>query len=178
MWTRHNLGFLVVDRLAEEFHLKWSHCSFTKADAAHDKEKGVYLLKPLNFMNNSGVAIEAFRSKYDIALEDILVVCDDLNISFGEIRIRPQGTSGGHNGLKSVIEKLGSQDFSRLRLGIAHPGHKDKVVDYVLESFTKEEKKELKEFIEEAAQCCLTWFNEGTQEAMNHHNRRKESQNE
>jgi PTH1 family peptidyl-tRNA hydrolase len=177
-WTRHNLGFLVVDYLAQEFRIKWSHCSFTKADSAHDKAKDFYLLKPLNFVNNSGIAVEAFQKKYNILTEDILVVCDDLNLDFKDMRVRPSGTSGGHNGLKSIKEKLESQNFARLRLGIAHPGHKDKVVDYVLEEFTKEEKKELKDFIEEAAKCCQTWLNDGIQEAMNHYNRRKESKNE
>ncbi len=174
--TRHNLGFLVVDRIAEDLKLKFKSCSFTEAVAVEDKANHGFFLKPMTFVNQSGLALRAFADYYKVEPQDILVVCDDLSLAFGDLRIRANGSPGGHNGLKSITEHLGTQDFSRLRLGIAHPGDKAKVVDYVLEDFSTREKKQLNGFIDEAAECCLVWLNKGIHQAMNQYNsnRRKE----
>ena len=101
------------------------------------------------------------------------MICDDLNLEFGQVRLRDQGSDGGHNGLTSIIECLKTKNFARLRLGIGHPGDKDKVVDYVLSDFSKEEKKKLEEFIKQSVDCCEVWLNDGISKAMDQFNRKK-----
>ena len=175
--TRHNLGFLVVRRLAEKLDVDFKSSSFTNGLVAKTECQGtcVYLLLPLTFMNRCGLAIKPMVNKMEMDFSNILVVCDDFNLGFGQIRLRSEGSDGGHNGLKSTIEHLGVKDFPRLRCGIGEP-HKNKdVADYVLEKFSKEEKNKLDEFIEEASECCLMWSQEGTLKAMEKYNRRKEN---
>ena len=172
--TRHNLGFLTIDKLAENLKLKFKPCSFTKGLAAEDRTNQLFLLKPMSYVNASGEVVKAAAERYKTAPENILVICDDLNLNFAEIRIRPKGSTGGHNGLKSIAQYLGTSDFARLRLGIEHPGHKAKVVEYVLEEFDSRERKILEEFVSEAALCGLEWLNEGIKQTMNRYNRRKE----
>ncbi len=167
-YTRHNIGFLVVRRLAEKFNTKFSLSSLSNCLMAEIKgeDKKLYLALPLKYMNNSGVVIRKIVSKLDFDLKDILIVCDDFNLDFGQIRIRPKGSDGGHNGLESIIRLLVEEEFPRLRMGIDHPGSKEDVVDYVLEGFDKNEKNELEDFIRRAANCCLIWLDEGIKKAM------------
>ena len=174
-YTRHNLGFLVVRRLAEKLKLKFALSSLTKGMTAEGmfEEDSVCLLAPLIYMNNSGVAISRLMSKKDFSPEDILVVCDDFNLDFEQIRLRAKGSDGGHNGLSSVIEHLNTEQFARLRMGIGYPPGKKDTVDYVLEEFKKKEKECLDGFIEEAVSCCLMWLKGGINSAMDQHNRRK-----
>ncbi|MCK5260286.1 MAG: aminoacyl-tRNA hydrolase [Candidatus Omnitrophica bacterium] len=174
-WTRHNLGFLVVRRLAEKLKLKFALSSLTNGMAAEGifEEDDICLLAPLTYMNNSGVAISRLMSKKDLSTEDILVVCDDFHLDFEQVRLRAKGSDGGHNGLSSVIEHLGTEQFARLRMGIDYPPGKKDTVDYVLEEFKKKEKDRLDGFIDEAVSCCLMWLKEGTNAAMDQHNRRK-----
>lgn len=108
----------------------------------------------------------------------MLVVCDDMNIVYGQLRLKPSGTDGGNNGLKSVIAQLETADFPRLRMGIGKPAHKDGNVDFVLSEFTHQEKQYLQEFIKEAAQCCEVWLKEGIGTAMDQFNKRKENGNQ
>jgi PTH1 family peptidyl-tRNA hydrolase len=175
-WTRHNLGFLVVDKLAEQLGCKFQKSSLTKSVVANGlvDEQTVHLVKPMTFMNNSGQALRELVYKKGCDLNDVLIVCDDLALSFGEIRLKTQGSAGGHNGLKSIGEHLGTKDFNRLRLGVGHPGDRHQVVDFVLGQFNKIEKKELSLFIEKATQCAMTWVKEGITQAMDQYNRRKE----
>ena len=133
----------------------------------------VMLLKPLTFVNHSGLAVKATVQRKEIGLENLLVVADDLNLDFGTLRVRPEGSAGGHNGLTSVIDELKTQNFPRLRLGVGHPGNKEDVVDFVLSQFDKTEKVKLTSIIEEAGLCCKTWIKEGTAKAMDQFNRRK-----
>jgi PTH1 family peptidyl-tRNA hydrolase len=174
-YTRHNLGFLVVQRLAEKLKLKFALSSLTKAMAVEGTFEGnsICLLAPLTFMNNSGVAISRFMSKKDLLPEDILVVCDDFHLDFEQIRVRSKGSDGGHNGLSSVIQHLDTEQFARLRMGIGYPPGKKDTVDYVLEEFVKAERNRLDNFIDEAVSCCLVWLSEGINTAMDQHNRRK-----
>jgi len=176
--TRHNLGFFVVQYLAKKFSLKLETSSLTKGFVAEGQWEGtrVYLLLPMTFMNNSGVAIKSIVVKKEIALENILVICDDLNLDFGQLRLRSKGGDGGHNGLSSVIQYLETEKFSRLRMGIDSPNGKKDVTDYVLEEFSKKEQNGLNDFIREAAECCLAWMRDGTNQAMEKYNRiRKEN---
>ncbi|MBF0483219.1 MAG: aminoacyl-tRNA hydrolase [Candidatus Omnitrophica bacterium] len=175
-YTRHNIGCLAIEYLAEEMKLKFHASSFTKAVIAEGLWEGkqVCLLFPTTFMNNSGTAVRRMAEKYATPLEHILVICDDFNLPFGQLRLRSKGSDGGHNGLLSVIEHLGSQDFARLRMGVGEPKGGD-VADYVLEEFTNIEKKGLKEFVSEAAECSHSWIQEGISRSMEKFNRRKEN---
>jgi len=173
--TRHNLGFLVLKKLAKELKVSISASSLTKGWTAKTRVRGntVYFLLPSTYMNNSGLAVEQFVLKKKIAVENILVVTDDMNLDFGQLRIRKKGSDGGHNGLYSLIYCLKTNEFNRLRLGIGQPKKKQDTVDFVLEQFSSAEKKMLKDFIQDACQCCLVWMKEGINQAMNQFNRRK-----
>ncbi len=176
-YTRHNLGFLVVEQLAKELSFRFKKSSFTKGFVAEGQFEGkdVALLLPQTFMNHSGLAVKPMVQHKNIELSNILVVCDDLNLDFGQMRLRPNGSDGGHNGLTSINELLESKEYARLRMGIGHPGHKDQVVDYVLTEFSKEEKKDLDNFIEQATTCCLVWLRDGMNQAMDQFNRRNKN---
>ncbi len=178
--TRHNLGFLVVEEIVQRWKLKLKSCSFTKALTANGiNENGdIHLLMPTTYVNNSGSAVSDFLRYKKLSLENILVVCDDINLSFGEMRLKKCGSAGGHNGLKSIISILGTDDFARLRLGVGHPGSKEKVVQFVLEDFSKDESKNLDGFIDQAADCCLQWIENGINKAMSDYNKRKKENEE
>ncbi len=177
-YTRHNLGFLAVARLAKEQGLKFVRNSACQGFLAEDDIDGVRaaLLLPLTFVNHSGVAVREIVKRKKILPENILVVCDDLNIDFGQLRLRPEGSDGGHNGLTSVITHLRTRQFPRLRMGIGRPRGKEDVVDFVLSGFYKEERPLLDAFIDEAVSCCMIWLKEGTTKAMSRFNsKRKEN---
>jgi len=167
-YTRHNLGFLVVSHLAKKLDWQWRSDRLTQGLIAKGELEGkeIYLLLPQTFMNNSGVSIKAFFQRKKLSLEDLLVICDDLNLSFGDMRLRSKGSAGGHKGLSSMIQYLQGQDFGRLRLGIGQPSRKEQTVDYVLQEFDKGEKKLLDELLDEATNCCLIWLREGINKAM------------
>lgn len=173
--TRHNLGFVVVKRLAQQYHLKIKPSSLCKGNLAEGEILGkpCCLLFPLTYMNNSGIAVKSIVEKKEVAFQDILVVCDDFNLDFGQLRIRRDGSDGGHNGLSSVIYHLNSSDFVRLRVGIGVlKGSKDPV-DFVLEEFTKKEGEQLSPSIQEAVDCCLAWLTQDMEKVMCQFNKRK-----
>ena len=174
-YTRHNLGFLVVRRLAGELKWKFALSSLTNGMTAEGMFEGepVCLLAPLTYMNNSGVAVSQLMSKKDLSPGNILVVCDDFNLDFEQVRLRPQGSDGGHKGLSSIIGHLGTEQFARLRMGIGYPPGAQDAVDYVLEAFKKKESDRLDGFIDGAVSCCLMWLREGIHTAMDRHNRKK-----
>ena len=134
------------------------------------------LLMPMTFMNNSGVSVKKLVDRQGIALEDVLIVCDDLDLPLGKLRLRSSGSAGGHNGLKSIIQDLGSNQFARLRLGIDSPKHADGTVDYVLANFTPAEKKVLPDLINHALDCVTCWVTEGAQVAMNVYNKKQKAE--
>ena len=175
-YTRHNLGFLVVTQFAKQHRLKFSRGLFQQALVATGKihHHEAILALPLTYVNRSGAAVRRLVSKNEIPLEDILVVCDDLALDFGCMRLRSQGSDGGHNGLTSLIEELKTEKFARLRLGIGAPGEKEETAGYVLGEFSDHEKKHLEDFIQKAVDCCNTWLTRGTSPAMNQFNKRKE----
>ncbi|MDO8581092.1 MAG: aminoacyl-tRNA hydrolase [Candidatus Omnitrophota bacterium] len=176
-YTRHNLGFLVGERCAQLYRGKFSLCSFTKALMAQGtiNQTTVKIVLPTTFMNHSGLAVKQSLDHENIGLQDLFVVCDDVNLEFGRMRLREKGSDGGHNGLASIIEQLGTSDFARLRLGVGQPPTKEQMVDYVLEEFNKEEKRYLEGFIDQAAQCCTVWLNEGIHKASELFNKREKN---
>lgn len=176
--TRHNLGFLVLEYIAKQ-----QTVAFAKklgkdgllAQAQID-DKTVQLLLPMTFVNNSGVAVKRAVMEHQVDMDRLLLVCDDVDLPFGRVRLRSDGGDGGHNGLTSVISHLKTKKFARLRLGVGAPTPGQDMADYVLGEFSADEKKALKDFVAMAAECCLVWLKEGTHTAMNHFNRRKENE--
>ncbi len=170
--TRHNYGFLVVDELARRLGkpVRTPEC---QSLTCQGKLEGVPLLlaKPQTFMNVSGVAVAALTSKHPIVSPgQVLVISDDLALPFGRLRIRREGSAGGHNGLKSIIEKLGTQSFPRLRLGIAPDHPLAETRDYVLGTFTRSEQMALSATITRAADAATVLFTRGIEEAMGSYN--------
>ena len=171
-WTRHNLGFLVLESLGAQQKVLWRNsasCHGMLAKAVIEDFE-CSLLMPATFMNNSGLSVKKLADRTGTSPEDILIVCDDLSLSFGELRLRPSGSAGGHNGLKSIIKDLGSNQFARLRMGIDAPQNPVDTVDYVLANFTRLEKKALPDFINHALDCVTCWVTEGAPVAMNRFN--------
>lgn len=149
--TRHNAGFMVIDELARRWNVSVSQnkCKALIGEARVGTEK-VALLKPMTFMNLSGESVRAFMDYYKAQLEDMIVVYDDLDTETGRIRLRYQGSAGGHNGIKSIIQHTGTQTFNRVRMGISRPKPGVQVVDYVLGSFSKAEQPDVRRMVEEA----------------------------
>lgn len=149
--TRHNAGFMVIDELAKRWNVSVSQnkCKALIGEARVEGEK-VALLKPMTFMNLSGESVRAFMDFYKVKLEDMIVVYDDLDTETGRIRLRYQGSAGGHNGIKSIIQHVGTQTFNRVRMGISRPKPGVQVVDYVLGTFAKSEQPGVARMVEEA----------------------------
>ncbi|CAH0347581.1 aminoacyl-tRNA hydrolase [Bacillus sp. CECT 9360] len=169
--TRHNIGFDVIDELSK----KWA----IPLDQA--KHKGIYgigsvngekilLLKPLTYMNLSGESIAAVMNFFKAELEDIVVLYDDLDLPVGRIRLRQKGSAGGHNGIKSTIAHLGTQEFNRIRIGIGRPIGRIPVIDYVLGRFMKEDWETMSKVIEKCAEACEDWTKKPFLQVMNEHN--------
>lgn len=170
-FSRHNLGFLVVEKLAKsqkiEINQRGFSCLFGQGKL---EANDLFLAKPLTFMNLSGQAASSIVKKKKIDLADLLVVVDDVNLPVGRIRIRPGGSDGGHRGLRSIIEALGTQEFPRLRIGAgAQPG-KARLSAHVLSRFNKSQTKIINEALEKACECSIIWTKEGIQAAMNRFN--------
>ncbi|MBL7182972.1 MAG: aminoacyl-tRNA hydrolase [Anaerolineae bacterium] len=168
--NRHNVGFQCLDRLAEAWGLSFSRRKH-KALLAQGQIAGlkVILAKPQTFMNLSGDAVERMARFYKLPPESILVIYDDLDLPVGRIRLRPEGGSGGHKGMKSIIEHLGTNGFPRLRVGIGRPTHGDPA-DYVLDDFTPDERITIDEVYERVASAVELWLTEGIAVAMNKYN--------
>ncbi|NOZ55245.1 MAG: aminoacyl-tRNA hydrolase [Calditrichaeota bacterium] len=173
-WTRHNIGFRVADHLAKRLGVDFRddrHAWVTPWIAVPDAETSICLAKPTTYMNRSGLAASYLLDKYDLEPDDLLVICDDVNLPFGRLRLRPKGSDGGHNGLASVIEWLGTQEFPRLRIGIGANFGPGELVDYVLSDFTDEEEKLLPEIVQRAGDAVLMVAREGLEKAMSVFNR-------
>jgi PTH1 family peptidyl-tRNA hydrolase len=169
--TRHNIGFRVIDSLAARLKVAVNRTRF-KARCGWGRATGsrLVLLKPWQFMNKSGQAVAKAMAFYKLSLGNLLVVCDDMALSLGVIRLRKKGSAGGHNGLADVIEKLGTENFNRLRVGIGSDESVDSV-DYVLDRPADAERPLLREVIEKAAEAVLCWVEHGIEVASNRYNR-------
>ncbi len=168
--TRHNVGFMVLDRLAADRKLPWDYSE--KWGAAWAKSD-VILVKPATFMNRSGEPLSAIANFYKIAAAEILVVIDDLALPLGRLRVRTEGSSGGHNGLDSIFEHFGTEAVPRLRVGIG-AAPVEGAVDYVLGRFFEEEKKLLDETLVRAAAAVQCAIDKGANAAMNAFNKNQE----
>jgi peptidyl-tRNA hydrolase, PTH1 family len=171
-WTRHNCGFMVIDELARRAgkEVKAPECQALTARATIGGEQ-IMLVKPQTFMNLSGVAVAALIKKYEIPeRSSILVISDELALPFGKIRIRARGSAGGQKGLKSIIEKLGGQDFPRLRLGIAPDHPVNDASDFVLSEFPKKDRDELARIVALAADAVEALLTTGVANAMSKYN--------
>lgn len=169
--TRHNLGFMVLDRMAERLgvqFLKEKH----EGLLAETRFTGVPLLmvKPLTYMNLSGSCVAALARNKIFSPADILVVVDDVSLPLGKVRVRADGSAGGHNGLKSIIERLGTQDFARVRMGVGENEAGGDLAEYVLAKFRPEEKPVAAEMVERAVDAALCWVAAGVEPAMNQFN--------
>jgi PTH1 family peptidyl-tRNA hydrolase len=171
--TRHNVGFMVVDEIASRHHLTLSMAPSQVPETLVAKRFGVdplLVAKPLTFMNNSGDAVAALARYYDIAASDLLIVVDEVALPFGRLRARQRGSAGGHNGLKSVIARLGTTEFARLRLGIGRGDVRRDLADHVLSRFEADEQPVLEEFITRAADAAEMFAVDGIGKVMNTYN--------
>lgn len=169
--TRHNLGFAVLAELARQFAAGRPKSKFQGevVEADLDREKAL-LLSPVTYMNNSGASVQAARDFYRLPDEDLLVVCDDLNLPPARLRFRARGSSGGQKGLADVIRRLGTEEFARLRIGIGPPPDGWDATDYVLSKFTRQEMPEIEEAVRRAVDAVAVWAREGIQHCMNQYN--------
>ena len=170
--TRHNAGFLLVEKLAEQWKANWTNerkflARVARADCAGKK---VLLAEPQTFMNLSGEAVGALVQYYQLPLAKILVVVDDADLPLGEIRLRPGGGTGGHHGLESVTQHLGAKEFARLRIGIGRKNEVRQITGHVLGKFGADESALLEKVLERAAAQLECWLNAGLQPAMNQFN--------
>jgi len=169
--TRHNFGFMLVDRIAVRLNARGMKVQ-SKAivmDARYEERK-LILAKPQTFMNLSGQSVQGLIHFYKIPLENVMILSDDLDIPFGTIRIRASGGPGGQRGLSSIIEKLGTKDIPRMRLGIGRPPGRMDAADYVLQQFSKDESQTLSETLDRAADATLEFVMNGLTAAMNKFN--------
>ncbi|MBC8198993.1 MAG: aminoacyl-tRNA hydrolase [Desulfobacterales bacterium] len=176
--TRHNFGFMVLDKVADSFSIPLGKKKFNAMMGRGFIENvDVILAKPMAFMNRSGGPVHKITQYFNISCKDILVVHDDIDLAFGTLRIKQKGGSGGHNGIESLIESLGSNDFSRLRIGIGHGiGSSEKDIDvanYVLSKFSYNEKKNLDQIITKAQDAIITILCKGIKYTMNCFNNKK-----
>jgi len=169
--TRHNIGFLVLDRLAETNHIPVGQMGFeARFGKGMIAGQSVLLAKPQTFMNLSGTSVRKFFEYYRINIEDVIVVHDDLDLPFGTIRFKTGGGHGGHKGLISIIDHLGTTDFSRVRLGIGKPDHKGMVDSYVLSPFSPDEMIAVPRLTSAAATALTDMLSLGIQAAMGIYN--------
>jgi PTH1 family peptidyl-tRNA hydrolase len=174
-YTRHNVGFGVVDLFRHELRLdkdfRKEHHSLVSE--GHLESQNIMLAKPQTFMNSSGTVVQALVSSYDIPLDDVIVIYDDLNLELGLLRIRRSGSAGGHRGVKSIIESLGSELFPRIRIGIGQPPQGIEVIDYVLTRFSSDERDEIEKAEQTAIEALKIMILEGVEPAMNKFNTRQ-----
>jgi len=171
--TRHNIGFLAIEALASKFHLNIDKIRFgSEYVKTRIKNKEVFLVKPTTYMNLSGLPIHKFASYYKIDIEDIIVVHDDMDLSFGKIKVVKSRGHGGHNGVRSIIDAVGKKDCIRIRIGVGHPGSEKNVTSHVLGHFSPDEKKMLDQCIDTASDACLYILEKGVNAAMNLYNAR------
>lgn len=176
--TRHNVGFMLVDALAEHLNINLWKDKFNAqiAEGRIGTEK-ILLVKPQTYMNNSGEAVGPLMRWYKVTPEDIIVAHDDMDIPAGTIRIRKKGSSGGHNGIKSLIAHLGSENFPRVRLGVGRPLPGWSVVNHVLASFPQEDKTAVDEAIKYLIPAVECIVNDSVDMAMNKYNPKKAKKN-
>jgi peptidyl-tRNA hydrolase, PTH1 family len=171
--TRHNIGFMVVDEIARRHGIDWASAPSQIAETLIAKRFGdepVMVAKPLTYMNNSGDAVAGLVRYFNVNHDDLFVVVDEAALPFGRLRARAHGSAGGHNGLKSIIERLGTTEFSRLRLGVGRGDGRRDLADHVLARFERGEQADLETLITRAADAAEMFAAEGISKVMNVYN--------
>jgi PTH1 family peptidyl-tRNA hydrolase len=178
--TRHNAGFLLVEKLAANWKCDWANEKKFRARVAKTAQDGkrILLCEPQTFMNLSGETVGALKDFYQLPLKQILVAMDDADLPFGEIRLRKSGSSGGHHGLESIEQHLASREFARLRIGIGRKDGAREITNYVLGKFDSTESELLKKVLERASDQIETWLEAGIEKAMSQFNGVEDSTNE
>lgn len=164
--TRHNIGFLVLDQLADQNKVDFSSARLADKAEFRSKGKTIHLIKPTTFMNLSGKSIAYWMNDLKIPKENVLVIVDDLALPFGSLRMRTKGSAAGHNGLKNIELVLGGQDYSRLRFGIGNEFSKGHQVDFVLSNFSQEEFTKLPDTIKKANEMVISFCMIGPEKTM------------
>lgn len=169
--TRHNIGFMLIDRLAEKLSARSMRVQ-SKAiiTTAQYEGRKIILAKPQTYMNLSGQSVQGLVRFYKIPQENLMVAHDDLDLPFCVLRLRPGGGSAGQKGIASIIQQLGTPDFARMRLGIDRPPGRMEAAAYVLQAFTQKESQQVAELLDKAAEAALTWVTDGLDMAMNRFN--------
>ena len=170
--TKHNIGFIAVDYFARQLGLSFNKTKFNAvyAEGNVGSEK-VLLIKPQSFMNLSGEVVQPWMDYYNLTEDDIVVLYDDMDLPVGKIRLRIKGGAGGHNGMKSIIQHLGTKEFNRIRIGVGRPFEKQSVVSHVLSSFAKEDVEEMEYAVRDSYAAVKYWLDGHTfLETMNEYN--------
>ena len=170
--TRHNIGFDVVDYLAKEFEVEFKNEQLGALAEFRHKGRTFILLKPSTYMNLSGKAVRYWLQKKKVQKQNLFVIVDDLNLPFGKQRLRAKGKDGGHNGLKSIDQLLGGNNYARLRIGIGNEFSKGRQVDYVLGEWSAKEKEQLPEIVKHAAETVKNFATIGIERTMNFFNKK------
>ena len=165
--TRHNIGFMVLDAWAQASNIVFESGRYGSTTTVSFKGRKFTLLKPSTYMNLSGKAVRYWMNELKIQPENLLVISDDLNIPFGTLRLRKNGSAGGHNGLTNISELLGTQDYARIRVGIGNEFGRGQQVGYVLGEFTEDERKEIPEICKRVIDGVKAWATVGADRAMN-----------
>ncbi len=169
--TRHNVGFSLIDTLAKAPGVgSWQSRFDAEICEWHEGSEKILLLKPMTFMNLSGRAVRQVIDFYQMELADLLVICDDMALPLGKLRFRARGTHGGHNGLRDIQQHLGTNEYSRLRIGVDVPEGEREAVDHVLGKFKPGEKPVIDDAIQLASQAVVLWVSQGIQKCMNQYN--------
>ena len=170
--TRHNIGFMVVDELAKKHHIELDKQKFNGLyTVAMINGEKVLLIEPMTYMNLSGEAVRPLMDYYKVALEDLLVLYDDLDMPPGRLRLRQKGSAGGHNGIRSMIQHLGTDQFKRIRIGIGRPNGRMSVPNFVLQRFTDDEMIVMDRVIDRTVEACETFITqERFENIMNQYN--------
>lgn len=164
--TRHNMGFMVLDAWAQASNIVFETKRYGDIAEKSIKGRKFHLLKPSTYMNLSGNAVRYWMQELSIPVENIIVICDDLNLPFGSLRMRGSGSDGGHNGLKNIIELIGTQDFARIRMGIGHDFQQGGQVDFVIGKINDDEKSVIPELCDRVIDGVQNWAFQGLQKAM------------
>ena len=171
--TRHNMGFMVLDAWSQASNTAFNTMRYGDVAEIHLTGRTVYLLKPSTYMNLSGNAVRYYLQKLPIPTDRLLVICDDINLPFGKLRMRKNGSDGGHNGLKNIAECLETENYARIRMGVGHEFSTGAQADYVLGNLSEEEMKEMDNLSEKVIQGVKDWIFVGADRAMNVLNAKK-----
>lgn len=169
--TRHNMGFDAINKIAENYNIKINKKKFYGLyEIFSENNDKIILLKPQTYMNLSGISVKEVMNFYKIEKEKLLIIYDDMDIEPGKIKIRKKGSAGGHNGIKSIIQNIGTEEFSRIRIGIGRPKNNQDQINYVIGKISQEELDKLEEGVEKAKDAVMEILKNGIDKAMNKFN--------